>query len=158
MSLLTGCDLTIVPMEVNVFHYGPGGSLGPHPDLPDKLVSHILYFNPSWDRQYGGCLNILRSADMADTAAEIAPIVGNSVVLVRSDDSWHAVSRVADGCPWSRRSITVTFYRHGSVSTMWPPDDLTPLRRYDAADLKPGARRPAHSWMSWRRRFAAWME
>jgi SM-20-related protein len=158
MSLLTGRDLTILPMEVNVLHYGQGGSMGPHPDLPDKLVTHILYFNPVWDKQYGGCLNILGSADMADSAAEIVPLVGNSVVLVRSDHSWHAVSRVAADCPWSRRSLTVTFYRHGALSTMWPPDDLTPLRPYGAADQELAARRPAPSRTSWRRRLAAWMK
>src|SRR5829696_2824776 len=41
MSLLTACDLSMVPMEVNVFHYGPGACLGPHPDLDDKLVTHV---------------------------------------------------------------------------------------------------------------------
>ena len=48
-------------------------------------------------------------------------IVGNSSVLVRSEKSWHAVSRVAESSRCSRRSVTVTFYRPGSVSTMWPP-------------------------------------
>jgi hypothetical protein len=63
MSEMTGIDLRSVPMEVNVFHYGPGASLGAHPDLPDKLVTHILYFNESWDRNDGGCLSILRGND-----------------------------------------------------------------------------------------------
>src|SRR5438105_7437559 len=103
MSLLTSCDLTTAPMEVNVFHYGPGANLGPHPDLEDKLVTHVLYFNRSWNREDGGCLTILRSSDPADVAAEIEPIVGNSSVVVRSEESWHAVSRVVDGCQRSRR-------------------------------------------------------
>jgi len=85
LSQLTGCDLIAAPMEVNVFHYGPGANLGPHSDLEDKLVTHILYFNPSWDREDGGCLTILRSADPADIAAEVDPIVGNSAVVVRSE-------------------------------------------------------------------------
>ena len=135
MSLLTGRDLTVVPMEVNVLHYGPGGLQGPHPDLEDKIVTHVLYFNRSWDTKDGGCLNILRSADATDIAAEIEPIVGNSVVLVRSRNSWHAVSRVIDRSNRSRRSVTVTFYRHGSISTMWPPGDATPLHEYDGAGL-----------------------
>jgi SM-20-related protein len=133
MSLLTGHDLSTLPMEVNVFHYGPGASLGPHPDLQDKVVTHILYFNQSWNRDDGGCLSILRSADPASLVAEIEPLVGNSAVLVRSDKSWHAVSRVVDGCPSSRRSLTATFYRPGSASTMWPIGDNTPLHRYDAS-------------------------
>src|SRR5262245_58669751 len=49
MSRLLRCDLGSVPMEVNVFHYGPGAWLGPHVDLEDKIVSHIFYFNESWN-------------------------------------------------------------------------------------------------------------
>ncbi len=55
---------------------------------------------------------------------------GNSAVLVRSENSWHAVSRVRDGCRISRRSLAITFYRPGSPSTMWPAGDTTPLHNY----------------------------
>lgn len=154
MSSLTGCDLIAVPMEVNVFHYGPGARLGPHADLKDKIVTHVLYFNRAWNGDDGGCLTILRSADSADVAAEITPLIGNSAVLVRSEKSWHAVSRVANGCRWTRRSLTVTFYRPGSVSTMWPPGDLTPLHWYNATDLEIKTSSPMNLWARWRRRFA----
>jgi hypothetical protein len=154
MSSLTGCDLTTVPMEANVFHYGPGARLGPHSDLKDKIVTHVLYFNESWNRDDGGCLTILRSADSADIAAEIVPIVGNSSVLVRSEKSWHAVSRVVNGCLWSRRSLTATFYQPGSVSTMWPPEDTPLLRQFNADDPEIKTRRDVSLWARLRRRFA----
>jgi SM-20-related protein len=156
MSLLTGCDLSSVPMEANVFHYGPGACLGPHPDLDDKLVTHVIYFNQSWDREDGGCLTILGSADPNDITAEITPIVGNSVVLVRSKNSWHAVSRVLNNCRTSRRSLTLTFYRPGSVSTMWPPDDNPPLHRYEASDLDSRPSRFTDLWARWRRKVASY--
>ena len=73
MVTLTGCDLTQALMEVNVFHYGPGGTLGAHCDLPEKLLTHVLYFNRSWNSADGGCLSILRSSDPADLVAEIPP-------------------------------------------------------------------------------------
>lgn len=130
MSAITGLDLSLSPMEANVFHYGPGASLGPHPDLADKLVTHILYFNESWNPEDGGCLQILGSADPDHIVAEVTPVIGNSAILVRSDNSWHAVSRVVDDCHSSRRSVTVTFYRSGATSSMWPADDCTPLHRY----------------------------
>ncbi|MBI2685320.1 MAG: 2OG-Fe(II) oxygenase [Acidobacteria bacterium] len=130
MSALTGRDLTRTLLEVNVFHYGPGCSLGAHKDLPEKLVTHVLYFNRTWNRADGGCLSILRSGDSADVAAEILPIVGHSCVIVRSESSWHAVSRVVNNAASSRRSITVTFYPPGAVSSMWPPGDSAPLRDY----------------------------
>ncbi len=154
MSSLTGCDLSIVPMEVNVFHYGPGACLGPHADLTDKIVTHVLYFNRSWNGDDGGCLTILRSADAKHIAAQIAPLVGNSAVLVRSEKSWHAVSRVVNGCLESRRSLTATFYRPNSISTMWPPGDATPLHRYDAADPESKTRRQMNLWTRWRHRLA----
>ncbi len=147
VSRLTVCDLTDALLEVNVFHYGSGASLGPHPDLSDKIVTHVLYFNQSWDRKDGGCLTILRSADATDIVAEVAPVVGSSAVFVRSENSWHAVSRVvSEGCP-SRRSLTATFYRAGSVSTLWPPDDTTPLHRYIE-------KRRLTGWARWRKKFA----
>ena len=130
LSELTGLDLTQVPMEANLFHYGPGANLGPHPDLSDKLVTHILYFNETWNPDNGGCLEILSSADPTHIVAKVAPIVGNSAVLVRANDSWHAVSQVVQSCRSSRRSVTVTFYRPGSSSSMWPADDQTPLHAY----------------------------
>jgi hypothetical protein len=131
MSLLIGHDLTDAPLEVNVFHFGPGASLGPHPDLSDKIVTHVFYFNESWNKGDGGCLGILRSPDAADIVEEVAPIVGNSAVIVRSDNSWHAVSPVVRDSRISRRSVTVTFYRPGSLSSMWPAGDTTPLHPYE---------------------------
>lgn len=130
MSSLTGLDLTAAPLEVNVFHYPPGGLLGAHSDLRDKIVTQVLYFNRSWNDDDGGCLTILRSSDPGDIVTTVSPVVGNSAVLVRSDDSWHAVSPVVKSCRRSRRSLTATFYHPGAVSTMWPPGDTTPLHDY----------------------------
>ena len=147
MSQLTGYDLTEAPVEANVYHYGPGSCLGPHLDMPIKRVTHVLYFNADWNLDDGGNLTILRSKDPDDVAAVIPPIVGSSVVLVRSDLSWHAVQPVVQSCRRSRRCVTVTFYSPGSVSPMWPPGDTTPLHRYEGSydDEKPGL-------LSWARR------
>jgi hypothetical protein len=135
LSALTGYDLSGVPIEVNVFHYGPGCSLGAHKDLPDKLVTHVLYFNRDWNSRDGGCLRILGSQNEANLVKEVLPVIGNSAVLVRSDNSWHAVSPVVNDSATSRRSVTVTFYRPGSVSTMWPPGDTSALHVYRAAEV-----------------------
>jgi hypothetical protein len=135
---LTEHDLSASPIEVNVFHYGPGAWMGPHRDLEDKIVTHILYFNEDWDANAGGCLTILGSSDMSDVLAEIPPVIGNSAVLVRSEKSWHAVSRVVEGSSTSRRSVTVTFYKRGAVSTMWPPGEAAPLHRYAPAAVSHG--------------------
>lgn len=130
LSRMTGVELSGLRMEANVSHYGARAWLGPHVDLADKVLTHVLYFNDVWDVEDGGCLTVLRSGKMEDVVRIVPPIVGNSVVLVRSEDSWHAVSRVREGCRNSRRSLTVTFYRPGSLSTMWPVGDTTPLHDY----------------------------
>jgi hypothetical protein len=134
MSRLTGMDLSTLPVEINVFHYGRSAWLGPHVDLHDKLVTHVLYFNDAWNESDGGCLTILRSGDMNDAEKVILPLIGNSVVLVRSDNSWHAVSRVRDECRLSRRSLALTFYRPGSPSTMWPTGEAARLHAYCGED------------------------
>lgn len=144
MSGLTGLDLTSVPVEANVYHYGPGSSLGPHLDMAIKHVTHVLYFNDSWDPKDGGCLSILRSSDPDDVAAVVPPIVGSSAVLVRSDRSWHSVQRVVESSRKSRRAVTVTFYSPGSVSPMWPPGDETPLHSYEEPRPKSWAQRLLH--------------
>lgn len=155
MTHLTGCDLTHVPVEVNVFHYGRGAWLGPHVDLKDKIVTHILYFNEAWDKKDGGCLTVLQSSDMSEVFADISPVIGNSAVLVRSEKSWHAVSRVTEDCHLSRRSMTVTFYHPGSISTMWPPGDTTPLHRYNGTDERPASETPG-VWTQLRRKLSSW--
>jgi SM-20-related protein len=130
MSDLTRVQLSHLPIEANVFHYGRKAWLGPHVDLLDKVVTQIFYFNETWDDQDGGCLTILRDNDAAQTVKVIPPLIGNSVVVVRSDNSWHAVSRVHNKSRHSRRSLTVTFYRPGSLSTLWPIGDTAPLHEY----------------------------
>jgi len=139
MSRLTGVDLSALPIEANVFHYGRSAWLGPHVDLKDKVVTHVLYFNETWDEADGGCLMILRSPDMNEVEKVAPPLIGNSAVLVRSDNSWHAVSRVRDECRMSRRSLALTFYRPDSPSTMWPDGDTSSLHHYNGD-------RSAHGW------------
>jgi hypothetical protein len=68
---ISGQDLQSAQMEVNVIHYGPGAWLGPHVDLKEKMMTHVLYFNEAWDAQQGGNLRILGSSDSADVLAEI---------------------------------------------------------------------------------------
>jgi len=130
MSRLTGRDLSTAPMEAYVCHFGADAWLGPHLDLKDKVLTHVFYFNKEWDDADGGCLKILNSSKIDDEVATISPIVGNSSVIVRSDKSWHAVSKVVKNSPQSRRSMNVIFYRPGAKSTMWPEGDATPLHSY----------------------------
>jgi len=135
MSQLIDYDLMTVPLEVNTFHYGPGASLGPHLDLKTKIVTHVLYFNKTWDMNDGGYLKILNSKRPNDIFKTISPIIGNSAIIVRSEKSWHAVEKVVDGCQWSRRSLTATFYYPKSPSTLWPNGEKAALHRNTSRDM-----------------------
>lgn len=120
LGRLTNLDLSDAPLEVNLFHFGPRCLLEPHRDLADKIVTHVLYFNDDWDPANGGCLRILRSSNPDDFVTEVPPLVGSSVVLVRSEHSWHGVPAVKRGVTHSRRTLTATFYQPGSTSTLFP--------------------------------------
>ena len=120
LSRLTGVDLTELDLEANVFSYPSGGYQEPHPDLPEKVVTHVLWFNEGWQAAHGGCLRILRSRDEQDVDQELLPELGWSAVFVRSDHSWHSVTAVTDDAPMDRRAVVATFHRPGSPSTMWP--------------------------------------
>jgi SM-20-related protein len=109
------------PMEAAVWRWDREAELGPHRDLPEKLVTQVFYLNAGWNPWWGGCLRILGSEDEHDLAAEIQPAAGTASILVRSDSSWHSVSPVTSP-PVPRRSVIVTWYQPGSVSPSWCVD------------------------------------
>jgi hypothetical protein len=119
VGCLTGIDLGDLDLEVNLFSYGLGAYQQPHPDLPEKVVTHVLWFNEDWEASHGGCLRILRSRDEDDIARELLPSLGWSAVFVRSASSWHSVTPVTGDAPADRRALVATFHRPGSVSSMW---------------------------------------
>jgi hypothetical protein len=51
---------------------------------------------------------------MDDVHTCVAPVAGTSVVVVRSDSSWHSVQPVYPGHGGHRRSLIAHFYRPGS--------------------------------------------
>lgn len=112
ITRLTGVDVKMAPMEVSFRCYENNSWLAPHCDLPDKLVSQLFYFNDVWNCGWGGCLRILRSAEINDIHCELPPRLGSSVVLVRSESSWHAVPQVRAQQRLVRKSLQISFYRN----------------------------------------------
>ncbi|MEU5274954.1 2OG-Fe(II) oxygenase [Streptomyces asoensis] len=108
---LTGADLDGCTVEARMTRYSSGCWIQPHTDRPDKAVTHLFYFNDTWRSEWQGDLHVLRGPDMKDVARRVLPLLGTSVVLVRSDDSWHGVPPVSEGCPDDRRALLVHFAR-----------------------------------------------
>jgi len=61
---------------------------GVHTDAKWKILSVLLYLNPTWENS-GGRLRLLRGKDIQQTAVEIVPKWGTLLAFKRSDHSWH---------------------------------------------------------------------
>jgi hypothetical protein len=60
-----------------------------HTDAVSKIITVLLYMNPTWE-QSGGCLRLLRSGqDIEDVLIEVPPREGTLVAFRRTDNSWH---------------------------------------------------------------------
>lgn len=60
-----------------------------HTDSTTKIITVLLYMNPSWEES-GGRLRLLRSGtDLEDVIAEVPPEEGTLVTFRRSDNSYH---------------------------------------------------------------------
>jgi SM-20-related protein len=64
-----------------------------HTDAVTKLITVLLYLNPTWEAS-GGRLRLLRSGDnLDDVIAEVPPAEGTLLTFRRSDNSWHGHQR-----------------------------------------------------------------
>ncbi len=59
-----------------------------HTDSESKIITVLLYMNPSWGDQ-GGRLRLLNSNNINDIKEEISPNVGTLLVFRRCDHSYH---------------------------------------------------------------------
>jgi SM-20-related protein len=60
-----------------------------HTDAASKLITALIYLNPTWEHG-GGRLRLLRSAtDIEDVVAEVPPVEGTLLAFRRSDNSFH---------------------------------------------------------------------
>ena len=117
-----GTDLDDALLEVTAWRWGADAHLGVHPDIPRKIASQVFYFNDTWDCAWGGCLRILASEDPADVVAELPPTLGSASLIVRSDDSWHAVPEVRRDTG-ERLSVVATWQHAGTGSPFWTVQD-----------------------------------
>lgn len=59
-----------------------------HTDSESKIITVLLYMNPSWEEQ-GGRLRVLNSNNIRDIKSEISPNIGTLLIFKRSDHSYH---------------------------------------------------------------------
>lgn len=111
---LTGLDLDGAPFKPAFYRYPPTFRLSPHRDHDSKLISHVLYFNRIWPQGAGGRLLINYTSQATDIHTTVSPVAGTSVVIVRSDDSWHCIEPVSGEHTMPRRSLVLHVHKPGS--------------------------------------------
>jgi SM-20-related protein len=82
-------DLTDRPTVTTVRGQCGSGDGQIHSDSKSKIITVLIYMNPSWE-QPGGRLRLLRSQhDLNDVITEVPPVAGTLLAFRRSNNSWH---------------------------------------------------------------------
>lgn len=105
----SGVDLSATRVSLTVWEYRGGDFLAPHVDKAEKVLTQIVYLGEHWAEGDGGRLLVQRTPDEGDVVARLSPSLGATAVLVRSDDSWHAVEPPRPGAA-PRRSLNLTYW------------------------------------------------
>jgi len=100
-----------------------GQDLDPHVDFNYHPVTHqhrrlnlIVYFNETWDTNWGGALQLHRDPyrqPEADEIITIAPLLNCCVIFETNEHSWHGFERINLPQQWqhlSRKSFALYFY------------------------------------------------
>jgi SM-20-related protein len=107
VAMKFGIDLSGARKTITVRRYSEPSDGHIHTDHWSKIITLLVYFNPSWDQE-GGRLRILRCGDnIEDYSAEVPPLGGTVLAFRRSGRSWHGYKRF-DG---ERRMIQMSWVR-----------------------------------------------
>jgi len=109
---MSGLELKDCVMDIGFRRYNSGHSHFPHTDEPNKVLTHLLFFNQQWSENWGGCLRILKDSEPESAFQDILPLSHSSVVIVRSDNSWHMVTPLTSRASESRLALRVAFFRN----------------------------------------------
>jgi len=95
---------------------GPGGILAPHADFHAygrlglyRRINVLVYLNPDWHEEYGGCLELFRKGDSAPSAS-IVPVFGRMMMFVTDDRSIHGFTKPVMGPDRWRNSLALYYY------------------------------------------------
>lgn len=112
LTEMSGVELKNCPMDIGFRRYKSGHKHHPHTDEPNKVLTHLLFFNQQWSVDWGGCLRILKDSQPESSFQDILPLNNSSVVIVRSNNSWHTVTPLTSPISESRLSLRVAFFQN----------------------------------------------
>lgn len=124
-----------------------------HPKRPlHRRLNLIVFLNPRWEEDWGGCLELVRDAWSENAAGErrkVMPLANRCVIFETTECSWHGFEQIRlpeTEQKLSRRSIAVYFYTaarpveetassHGTIYVPRPlPEHMTTGRTLTAED------------------------
>jgi len=112
---------------------GVGGVMAPHTDTHIhqrlglfKRVNVVIYLNPDWSEEYGGCLELYDSRDPVTPVRTIVPRWGTCVIFRTDTRSVHGFSQPIVGRERVRRAVVAYYYTSsdtlafsGDLMTHW---------------------------------------
>ncbi|HLO84999.1 MAG TPA: 2OG-Fe(II) oxygenase family protein [Nostocaceae cyanobacterium] len=111
LTEMTGLNLKDCPMLINFRRYNSGDQHRPHTDEPNKILTHLIFFNQYWPLDWGGCLRILTDSQPESIHQDIPPLHHLSAVIVRSSQSWHTVTKITTSAASCRLALRIVFFK-----------------------------------------------
>lgn len=97
-------DLRDRPMVITLRGHSRAKDGRIHTDSKSKMATILIYFNEPWSAETGR-LRILRSENMDDYVAEVAPNAGTMIAFKVTDNCWHGYPAFEG----TRQSIQINF-------------------------------------------------
>jgi Rps23 Pro-64 3,4-dihydroxylase Tpa1-like proline 4-hydroxylase len=107
ISNFLGVNLQDLPIELTLKRYKKSHYISPHTDRDYVNATHLIFFNEVWNKNWGGELCIMSSSRKIEK--KILPLWEKSLLFLRTDNSWHAVTKC--NAPVPRIVLQVAFWR-----------------------------------------------